>query len=228
MGDDNGGFGYFDNLWNWLSGIVDWLKSIAEGVVQIPLNLWNYIKDIPGQVWEFVKQIPGQVWGFFESAFSSLGDVVSNIWNAVKGIPDAILDCLKWLFVPREDKINGSIQSLSNTFKSTFGIDSYDISNVLGTEAEISNQTATINIAGFEFTCVFLDVRYLVNAIGTFRPVIRGFVVFMLVLYNLNQFFALIRMAPMGFGQHLQNQPMNCNVDYQPMLNPPGFPRLKG
>lgn len=190
--------------------------------------MWNYIKDIPGQVWDFVKQIPGQVWSFFESAFSSLGDVVSNIWNAVKGIPDAILDGLKWLFVPSEDSINQSIQTLSNTFKSTFGIDSYDISNVFGTETEIANQTATINVAGFEFTCVVFDVKYLVIAISTFRPVIRGFVVFMLILYNINQFFALIRQAPIGFGTHLQNQPMNCNVDYQPMLNSPDYPRLKG
>lgn len=211
-----------------MSGIVDWLKSIAEGVVQIPISIWDNVKNIPSMVWNFVKEIPGQVWGFFESAFSSLGDVVSNIWNAVKGIPDAILDGLKWLFVPSEDSINQSIQTLSNTFKSTFGIDSYDISNVFGTETEIANQTATINVAGFEFTCVVFDVKYLVNAISTFRPVIRGFVVFMLILYNINQFFALIRQAPIGFGTHLQNQPMNCNVDYQPMLNSPDYPRLKG
>lgn len=215
-------------MWNWLSGIVDWLKSIAEGVVQIPLNLWNYIKDIPGQVWDFVKQIPGQVWGFFESAFSSLGDVVSNIWNAVKGIPDAILDGLKWLFVPSEDSINQSIQTLSNTFKSTFGIDSYDISNVFGTETEIANQTATINVAGFEFTCVVFDVKYLVNAISTFRPVIRGFVVFMLILYNINQFFAFIKQNPIAIGIHLPSQPQSINPNLPALPSGSSFPRLKG
>ena len=198
-----------------MSSIVDFLAGIIESIVQIPLSLWNY-----------VKEIPGQVWGFFESAFSSLGDVVSNIWNAVKGIPDAILDGLKWLFVPSEDSINQSIQTLSNTFKSTFGIDSYDISNVFGTETEIANQTATINVAGFEFTCVVFDVKYLVNAISTFRPVIRGFFVFLLLLYNINQFLALIRQNPIAVGVHI---PMQAPaVNNYPALPGNDVPRLKG
>lgn len=198
-----------------MSSIVDFLAGIIESISQIPLSLWHY-----------VKEIPGQVWGFFESAFSSLGDVVSNIWNAVKGIPDAILDGLKWLFVPSEDSINQSIQTLSNTFKSTFGIDSYDISNVFGTETEIANQTATINVAGFEFTCVVFDVKYLVNAISTFRPVIRGFFVFLLLLYNINQFLALIRQNPIAVGVHI---PMQAPaVNNYPALPGNDVPRLKG
>lgn len=200
-----------------MSGIVDWLKSIAEGIIQIPLNIWDNVKNIPSMVWNF-----------FEGAFSSLGSVVSNIWDSVKGIPGSILDGLKWLFVPSEDKINKSIQTLSNTFKSTFGVDSYDISDIFGTETEIADQQATISVGGYEFTLTVFNVKYLVRAISTFRPVIRGFIVFLLILYNINQFFALIRQAPIGFGTHLQNQPMNCNVDYQPMLNPPDYPRLKG
>lgn len=193
------------------------MRSCAEGIIQIPLNIWNY-----------VKEIPGQVWNFFEGAFSSLGSVVSNIWDSVKGIPGSILDGLKWLFVPDGDEIDKSIQTLSNTFKSTFGIDSYDISNIFGTETEIADQQGTISIGGYEFTGTVFSVKYLTRAISTFRPVIRGFIVFLLILYNINQFFALIRQAPIGFGTHLQNQPMNCNVDYQPMLNSPDYPRLKG
>lgn len=216
-GESGGGFTYFDNLWNILNSIIDWLCSCAESLIQIPLNIWNY-----------VKEIPGQVWSFFESAFSSLGDVVSNIWDSVKGIPGSILDGLKWLFVPDGDEIDKSIQTLSNTFKATFGIDSYDISNIFGTETEISDQQGTISIGGYEFTGTVFSVKYLTRAISTFRPVIRGFIVFLLILYNINQFFALIRQAPIGFGTHLQNQPMNCNVDYQPMLNSPDYPRLKG
>lgn len=179
-------------------------------------------------VWDFVKEIPGQVWGFFENAFSTVTGVVQNIFNSVVQIPDKILDGLKWLFIPSEDEINKSIQTLSNTFKATFGVDSYDISNIFGTETEIADQQATISVGGYEFTLTVFNVKYLVRAISTFRPVIRGFIVFLLILYNINQFFALIRQAPIGFGTHLQNQPMNCNVDYQPMLNPPDYPRLKG
>ena len=211
-----------------MSGIVDWLKSIAEGVVQIPLNLWNYIKDIPGQVWDFVKQIPGQVWSFFESAFSSLGSVVSNIWDSVKGIPGSILDGLKWLFVPDGDEIDKSIQTLSNTFKSTFGIDSYDISNIFGTETEIADQQGTISIGDYEFTGTVFSVKYLTRAISTFRPVIRGFLVFLLVLYNINQLLALIRQNPIAIGIHLPTQPASEPVSLPALPSGSDYPRLKG
>ena len=227
-GESSSGFTYFDNLWNFLTSIVSWLQSCAESLIQIPVAIWDNVKNIPAMVWDFVKEIPGQVWGFFENAFSTVTGVVQNIFNSVVQVPDKILDGLKWLFVPSEDKINKSIQTLSNTFKATFGVDSYDISNIFGTETEIADQQATISVGGYEFTLTVFNVKYLVRAISTFRPVIRGFIVFLLILYNINQFFALIRQAPIGFGTHLQNQPMNCNVDYQPMLNPPDYPRLKG
>lgn len=216
-GESGGGFTYFDNLWNILNSIIDWLCSCAESLIQIPLNIWNY-----------VKEIPGQVWSFFESAFSSLGDVVSNIWNAVKGIPDSILDGLKWLFVPSEDSINQSIQTLSNTFKSTFGIDSYDISNIFGTETEIADQQGTISICGYEFTGTVFSVKYLTRAISTFRPVIRGFLVFLLVLYNINQLLALIRQNPIAIGIHLPTQPASEPVSLPALPSGSDYPRLKG
>lgn len=200
-----------------MSGIVDWLKSIAEGIIQIPLNIWDNVKNIPSMVWNF-----------FEGAFSSLGSVVSNIWDSVKGIPGSILDGLKWLFVPSEDKINKSIQTLSNTFKSTFGVDSYDISDIFGTETEIADQQATISVGGYEFTLTVFNVKYLVRAISTFRPVIRGFIVFLLVLYNINQLLALIRQNPIAIGIHLPTQPASEPVSLPALPSGSDYPRLKG
>lgn len=227
-GESGGGFTYFDNLWNFLTSIVSWLQSCAESITQIPSLIWQNVSSLPQLIWNFIKDIPQMVWNFFENAFSTVTGVVQNIFNSVVQIPNKILDGLKWLFIPSEDEINKSIQTLSNTFKSTFGVDSYDISDIFGTETEIADQQATISVGGYEFNLTVFNVKYLVRAISTFRPVIRGFIVFLLILYNINQFFALIRQAPIGFGTHLQNQPMNCNVDYQPMLNPPDYPRLKG
>ncbi len=212
-------------MWNWLSSIVGWLKSIAESIIQIPLAIWDNVKNIPAIVWDFVKVIPGQVWGFFENAFSTVTGVVQNIFNSVVQIPNKILDGLKWLFIPSEDEINKSIQTLSNTFKSTFGVDSYDISDIFGTETEIADQQATISVGGYEFTLTVFNVKYLVRAISTFRPVIRGFIVFLLILYNINQLLALIRQNPIAIGVHLPTQPLS-----EPLALPsgPNYPLLKG
>lgn len=216
-GESGGGFTYFDNLWNFLTSIVSWLQSCAESLIQIPISIWDNVKNIPSMVWSF-----------FESAFSSLGSVVSNIWDSVKGIPGSILDGLKWLFVPDGDEINKSIQTLSNTFKSTFGIDSYDISNIFGTETEIADQQGTISIGGYEFTGTVFSVKYLTRAISTFRPVIRGFLVFLLVLYNINQLLALIRQNPIAIGIHLPTQPASEPVSLPALPSGSDYPRLKG
>lgn len=195
-----------------MSGIVDWLKSIAEGVVQIPLNLWNYIKDIPGQVWDFVKQIPGQVWSFFESAFSSLGDVVSNIWNAVKGIPDAILEGIKRIFIPDSDKIQSSIDRLKEVAKSKFGVESVDLSGIMGVGTEITNHSGTVEILGYSFTADFLDVSYLISGVTTFRPYIRGFIILLIFLYNINQFLHFIGAGGLSLGANFVTR-MNSGGD---------------
>lgn len=213
-GESGGGFGYFDNLWNWLSGIVDWLKSIAEGVVQIPISIWDnvknipamvwdFVKEIPGQVWEFVKQIPGQVWSFFESAFSSLGDVVSNIWNAVKGIPDAIFEGIKRIFIPDTDKIQSSIDKLKDAAKSKFGVESVDLSGIMGVGTEVTNHSGTVEILGYSFTADFLDVSYLISGVTTFRPYIRGFIILLIFLYNINQFLHFIGAGGLSLGANI-------------------------
>ena len=224
-GESSGGFGYFDGLWNWLSSIVSWLQSCAESITQIPSLIWQNVSSLPQLIWNFIKDIPQMVWNFFENAFSTVTGVVQNIFNSVVQIPNKILDGLKWLFIPSEDEINKSIQTLSNTFKSTFGVDSYDISDIFGTETEIADQQATISVGGYEFNLTVFNVKYLVRAISTFRPVIRGFIVFLLILYNINQLLALIRQNPIAIGVHLPTQPSS-----EPLALPsgPDYPLLKG
>lgn len=190
-------------MWNWLSGIVDWLKSIAEGVVQIPLNLWNYIKDIPGQVWDFVKQIPSLVWGFFENSFSTLTSVFKNTYDFVKEIPSKILDGIKSIFVPREEDVNNSIERLKTSFSNTFGIGDFDLSGVMGVSTEISNKSTEVTILGYTFNFSFFDVTYIKRAVNDFRPYIRGFILLMLALYNINQFLSFITAGHLSLGNYI-------------------------
>lgn len=190
-----------------MSSIVDWLKSIAEGVVQIPLNLWNYIKDIPGQVWEFVKQIPGQVWGFFENSFSTLTSVFKNTYDFVITIPEKIFEGIKSIFVPDTDKIQSSIDKLKDAAKSKFGVESVDLSGIMGVGTEVTNHSGTVEILGYSFTADFLDVSYLISGVTTFRPYIRGFIILLIFLYNflynINQFLHFIGAGGLSLGANI-------------------------
>lgn len=172
-----------------------------------------------------MKQLPDLVWSLFNTAITNISDLISNIFDTVKALPSAILDAIKRIFIPDTDKIQSSIDTLSNNFKSAFGVDSYDISSVFGTETEITNQSGTISFAGYEFTSVFLDVTFLVNAVSTFRPVIRGFVIFLLILYNINQFLAFIKQNPIAVGVHM---PIQSSTDVPLLPSLSNFPKLKG
>ena len=208
-GEDNGGFGYFDNLWNWLSSIVSWLRSCAESIIQIPSLIWQNVSSLPQLIWNFIKDIPKMVWNFFENAFSTVTGVVQNIFNSVVQIPDNILNGLKYIFVPDTENINSSIDKLVNNFKSAFGVNSYDTSNLFGTETEVGDITSTINIGGFEFNTSFFDSSVFIKGVNTFRPAVRGFVVFLLILYNINQFLHFIGQQGLSLGSLIHYNKVN-------------------
>lgn len=186
-----------------MSGIVDWLKSISESIVQIPISIWDNVKNIPTMVWNFVKEIPGQVWGFFENSFSTLTSVFKSTYDFVITIPEKIFEGIKSIFVPDPDKIQSSIDKLKDVAKSKFGVESVDLSGIMGVGTEITNHSGTVEILGYSFTADFLDVRYLVSAVATFRPYVRGFIVLLIFLYNINQFLHFIGAGGLSLGANI-------------------------
>ena len=189
-----------------MSGIADWLSSIAESIIQIPLNVWNYVKDIPAQVWNFVKEIPGQVWNFFESAFSTLTSVFRSTYEFVITIPEKIFEGIKRIFIPDTNKIQSSINSLQNVAKSKFGVETVDLSGIMGVGTEVTNHSGTVEILGYSFSADFLDVTYLIQGVSTFRPYIRGFLILLIFLYNINQFLHFIGAGGLSLGANISTR----------------------
>lgn len=165
--------------------------------------VWDFVKEIPGQVWEFVKQIPGQVWGFFENSFSTLTSVFKNTYDFVITIPEKIFEGIKSIFVPDTDKIQSSIDKLKDAAKSKFGVESVDLSGIIGVGTEITNHSGTVEILGYSFTADFLDVSYLISGVTTFRPYIRGFIILLIFLYNINQFLHFIGAGGLSLGANI-------------------------
>ena len=145
------------------------------------------------------------VWYFFENSFNTVSSIIQNIFNTVVSLPENILNGIKYIFIPDTEHINGSIDILVNNFKNSFGVNSYDISNIFGTEAEITDQEGTIQIGGYTFTGTVFDSSFLLQAVNTFRPAIRGFIIFLLVLYNINQFLRFIGQEGLSLGSLFTN-----------------------
>lgn len=82
----------------------------------------------------------------------------------------------------------------------------------MGVGTEISNHSGTVEILGYSFTADFLDVRYLVSAVATFRPYVRGFIVLLIFLYNINQFLHFIGAGGLSLGANIVTR-MNSGGD---------------
>lgn len=145
------------------------------------------------------------VWNFFENSFNTVSSIIQNIFDTVVSLPENILNGIKFIFIPDTEHINNSIDTLVNNFKNAFGVNSFDISNIFGTEAEIGDQQGTIQVGCYSFTGTVFDSSFLIQAVNTFRPAIRGFIIFLLVLYNINQFLRFIGQEGLSLGTLFTN-----------------------
>lgn len=106
---------------------------------------------------------------------------------------------IKGIFIPDTDElkndVNGLLEQLNHTFN--LGIDSQNWLVDSFTEEAIPNEEATYNIPGLgEIKLTFFDASYLKRGIEYFRPIIRGFIVLLLVFFNYKQVLTLIGQDP--------------------------------
>ncbi len=85
--------------------------------------------------------------------------------------------------------ISGYVQQINHAF----GIEPVDLSDYLSGSTQIGDITGTVNVAGSEVTTTFFKADWLVYGVNHFRPYIRGFLVILLLFYNLNQFLSMFR-----------------------------------
>lgn len=125
---------------------------------------------------------------------------LKNILNGITSLPErivsAILSGLQALFVPSDGFFQEKVNFVVEKFKVSFGVSPFDMSSMFSSQKALSD--IDINIMGVSGTIV--DTSYLLDAIATFRKIIRGFIALLLVFYNINQFLSFIGQAPIAFG----------------------------
>ena len=143
------------------------------------------------------------IWGFFETSFNNIIATVRGIWDFILTLPELIINGIKSVFIPDPDNIKASIETLKKSFLDTFGIGDFDLSGVMGVSSEVSNKSGTVSILGFEFEGTFLDVTYIKRAVEDFRPYIRGFILLLLGLYNINQVANFLGVGELSLGNYI-------------------------
>lgn len=132
-----------------------------------------------------------------------IGSLFTSFVQFVKDLPVILLDGLKSFFIPSDNFIDNCIEQIKNQFTITFGLSDFDISVAFGRDTLLSDVKSDYVIGSFNFSGTFINYKYVIDAITFFRPYIRGFIVFMLVVYSFNQFLYLIGQQGLSLGLSL-------------------------
>lgn len=111
-----------------------------------------------------------------------------------------ILDGLKKLFIPTDGFIENCVNNIKNEFLVTFGVSDFDIKLAFGSEASLTDINMTYNSSLFSYTGNVVKMSYVINALATFRPYIRGLISLFLCIYSINQFCGLIGQQGLAIG----------------------------
>lgn len=122
----------------------------------------------------------------------AIADTVAQIPTKLAELPNKFIDGIKGIFVPDEGVVDEYFENVRLECMKL--LVSYDLERLFEDETEIND--VKITVYGKE--AVILDSGVLKEGIVYFRPYIRGFLVLLLVLFNVNQFLSLIGAHPIS------------------------------
>lgn len=131
--------------------------------------------------------------------FSTLWEWLTEIVDSILSLPSLIIDGIKSIFIPDTDQLKADFNNMLDSISNSFGISFDSIGDLSDSweETPATDIEKNYNIHGVgTLKLKFFDTKYLIQGIEYFRPLIRGFVVFLLLLYNYYQILTFIGQDP--------------------------------
>lgn len=154
-------------MWGWLSSVVGGLETVWQAVVNLP------------------KLIGDALSGFF-----------TDVKDAILGLPELILDGLKKIFIPDTEVIETKFLGFVEDFGTIFGANFDAFDSLFNVEKPLEDVTADITIPGVgSFNLKILDKEWVHKGVAYFRPVIRGWLTLLLIIFYWNNSLGLIRQS---------------------------------
>lgn len=141
----------------------------------------------------------------------TLAGTVSGILAQVMALPQTlanlILDGVKSIFIPDPGGLETEFMGLLDEINDKYAFD-FDLDSLFAEGRAPDEITGYYPIAGKEQPVIFVSWYYLKKGVEFFRPYIRGFIVLMLIFYNLRQFMAIFGLGGVmngDSGDHRRN-----------------------
>lgn len=150
--------------------------------------------------------------GLLVDLLTAIVDLLTAILDFFSTFFEALLNLLKDLFIPKDGELDKEIQEIQMCFYDKFNMTSIDIESTIN---QAISQDTELNDVMLNYKVVdnyltisnvkIIDYQYLDRALMTFRPILRGLVVLLMMLYNINQFLVMIGQAPISLLYHIGN-----------------------
>ena len=140
-------------------------------------------------VWQAIVNLPQLI-------ADKLSGFFNDIKNAILALPKLILDGLKEIFIPDIEEIKNSFKDFQDKFALVFGANFNALDNLFTREKPLDDVVINYEIPGLgEFELTILDKEWLHTGVAYFRPIIRGWLTLLLVIFAWNNILGLIRQA---------------------------------
>ena len=185
--------------------VTNVFTDIKEGVLAIPGSVADSIADIG----DFVIDLPGDI-----------ADTVKGIFDAILSIPGKIINLLKdlfiYLFVPNDNFFHNQGNDFKNKLQDILPYDTYvNLLDDLKTIANYKLDDFTITIMGQK--CTILSFSWYYKYEEDIAHLIRGFMFFALIFFNINQLYKLIRGFDLKSGGFVSDAPISNPHEYDDM-----------
>lgn len=132
----------------------------------------------------------GSIWSFFY-------EPLQDIWNGIVSIPGQILEGIQevftFLFVPDEQYFENKFNDIRTAFISKIGVDAEELERLEDADGVDLDDLSVFRRTIYGQSVKFVDLSFLDEIKPMIHNLARGFIYPLLLLYNMNQVYFLIR-----------------------------------
>lgn len=143
----------------------------------------------------------------FENLKLFLSEVFTDFIMQIRGFFENLLDRIIEIFVPNVEEMDTQFNDFRQTLTDKFNLHFSAIESLknLGSKP-VEDVESSYDFGGYVGTLnvKMFDSNPIVQALSTFRPIIRGFIIFCLLLFNVNQVLSFIGQHS-GIGRELRH-----------------------
>ena len=176
-------------VWFWDS-IADAISEAIGGFLEALRSPFVVIGEAIDNLGEGIMNIGANIWSFFY-------EPLQDIWNGIVSLPSQIVSGIQevftFLFVPDEQYFQNKFNDIKTRFVAKIGVDGDDLEVLQGASGANLDSMDGFRGTIYGQSVKFVDFSFLDGILPAVHNLARGFVYPLLVLYNMNQVYFLIR-----------------------------------